>query len=308
MAITFGIHIGQQNITMDELRRVWRYADTHGFGWLSVWDHFYSATDDADPHYEAVACLAALACDTSNLRFGCMVFGGAYRNLGLLAKSLITINHLSNGRFEPGLGAGWHEPEYRAFGYQWLPVKERLDLLDEAMRAMRSFVDNEVTDFHGTYFDFTNAYMNPRPVGKMPLWIGGRGERRTARYAARYSDGWNIPYPSPEGYTQKMAVLDEWCAKEGRDPAAVARATQLGFYMAASDDPAAVAEAEAAMRRKVPHIDPAGQLIGGPTAVAARIREYEAVGVTDLNIAFRPPVDWPALEAFVRDVMPQFSR
>lgn len=307
MSVTFGIHVGQQNITIEELRRLWTYADTHGFGWLSVWDHFYCATDDTAPHFEAVALLAALACETKNLHFGCMVFAAPYRNLGLLAKSLITINHLSGGRFEPGMGAGWHEPEYRAFNYPWLPVKERLDMLDEGMQVMRSFIDNEVTDYYGTYFDFTNAYMNPRPVGTLPLWIGGRGERRTARMAAKYADGWNIPYEEPDVLQHKMAVLDEWCAKEGRDPAKVARATQLGFFMAPSDDPAAIAAAEAAMRDKVPHQGPTGQLTGSPAAVVARLRDYQAAGITAINIAIRPPVDWPALEAFVREVMPHFA-
>ena len=307
MTITFGIHIGQQNITVDELRHVWTFADAHGFGWLSIWDHFYCATDDRDPHYEAVALLGALAAETHHLELGCMVFAAPYRNLGLLAKAMITVDHLSGGRLAFGLGAGWHEPEFRAFGYPFLPVKERLDMLDEAMRAMRSFLDHEVTDFHGRYFDFTDAYMNPRPLGRIPLWVGGRGEKRTARIAARYADGWNIPYVSPEGYREKTAALEHWCEVEGRDPAAVKRATQLGFFMAVSDEPVALEAADAEMRRKIPHQDPAGQLTGGPSAVAARIREYQEAGVTALNLALRPPVDRTALEVFVRDVMPLFS-
>lgn len=308
MSISWGIHIGQQNISMEELRRLWTYADNNGFGWLSVWDHFYCATNDADPHYEAVACLAALACDTKTLHFGCMVFAVPYRNLGLLAKSFMTINHLSGGRFEPGLGAGWHEPEFRAFNYPFLPVKERLDMLDEGMRVMRSFIDNEVTDFHGQYFDFTNAYMNPRPVGKLPLWIGGRGEKRTARIGAKYADGWNIPYESPEGLARKMEVLDHWCEVEGRDPTRIARATQLGFFMAAADDPKTMAAAAAAMRAKVPpHQDMSGQLAGSPRQVIDRLKQYEAMGITAINLAIRPPVDWAALETFVNEVMPQFE-
>lgn len=307
VSITFGIHVGQQNITVAELRRLWTYADTHGFDWLSIWDHMYCATNDTDPHFEAVALLGAAAVETARLRLGCMVFAVQYRNLGLLAKSLMTLNHLSKGRIEPGLGAGWHEPEYRAFGYEFAPIKQRMDMLDEGMRAMRSFIDNEVTDFHGDYFNFTNAYMNPRPVGTLPLWIGGRGERRTARMAAKYADGWNIAYVSPDDYRHKMAVLHHWCDVEGRDPATIMRATQLGFYMAPSDDPAVMAATEAEMRRKVPHQDPAGQLMGSPAQVAARIAEYQAAGVTDINIAIRPPVDWDALAAFVAEVMPHFT-
>jgi alkanesulfonate monooxygenase SsuD/methylene tetrahydromethanopterin reductase-like flavin-dependent oxidoreductase (luciferase family) len=307
MSIAFGFHVGQQNISIEELRRLWTFADTHGFAWLSIWDHFYCATDDSDPHYEAVALLGALASETKNLRLGCMVFATPYRNLGLLAKSLITLNHLSGGRIEPGLGAGWHEPEFRAFGYEFPPIKERMDMLSEGMRVMRSFIDNEVTDFHGKYFNFTNAYMNPRPVGQLPLWIGGRGERRTARLAARHADGWNIAYVSPDDFKHKMDVLDEWCGTEGRDPAAIRRAIQLGFFMAPSDDPAVMAAADAEMRRKIPHQPLDGQLAGSPAQVAARIREYQAAGVKELNLAIRPPVDWPAVEAFVTDVMPRFQ-
>jgi alkanesulfonate monooxygenase SsuD/methylene tetrahydromethanopterin reductase-like flavin-dependent oxidoreductase (luciferase family) len=306
MSISWGIHVGQQNITMDELRRLWKYADNNGFGWLSVWDHLYCATNDADPHYEAIACLAALAADTKNLRCGCMVFAVPYRNLGLLAKSFMTLNHLSNGRFEPGLGAGWHEPEFRAFNIPFAPIKERMDMLDEGMQVMRSFIDNEVTDHHGRFFDFTNAYMNPRPVGRLPLWIGGRGEKRTARMAAKYADGWNIAYVSPEDLTHKIEVLHHWCEVEGRDPSQIAVATQLGFFMAASDDPKVMAATEAEMLRKVPHQDPAGQLIGNPAQVTERLKQYEAMGVKEINVAIRPPIDWAALETFVNEVMPQF--
>lgn len=307
MAITFGMHVGQQNITIEDLRRLWTYADTNGYGWISIWDHFYCATSDEDPHFEAVALLGAMAAETQNLRFGCMVFAVPFRNLGLLAKSLITLNHLSGGRFEPGMGAGWHEPEYRAFGYEQLPVKQRMDRLEEGMQVLRSFIDNEVTDHHGEYFDFTNAYMNPRPVGKLPLWIGGLGEQRTARIAARYADGWNIPYVGPGAYTHKVQVLHEWCEKEGRDPAEIQMSTQLGFFMAASDDPAVMAAAEAEMKRKTPHQTPSGQLSGSPAQVIERIGKYQDAGVTALNIAFRPPVDWEALETFTREVMPAFG-
>jgi alkanesulfonate monooxygenase SsuD/methylene tetrahydromethanopterin reductase-like flavin-dependent oxidoreductase (luciferase family) len=307
MPIRFGMHVGQQNITIDELRRLWTLADTNGFHWLSLWDHFYCATSDEDPHFEAVALMGALAAETKNIRFGCMVFAAPFRNLGLLAKSMITLDHLSGGRVEFGLGAGWHEPEFRAFHYDMLPVKQRLDRVEEAMAVMRSFLDNEVTDHHGEYFDFTNAYMNPRPLGKLPLWIGGLGEKRTARMAAKYADGWNIPYVGPGAYAHKVNVLREWCEKEGRDPAEVKTATQLGFFMAASDDPAVMAAADADMKRKTPHQTPSGQLAGSPAQVIERLKKFEEAGATDINIAFRPPVDWEALEVFVREVMPEFS-
>jgi len=236
-----------------------------------------------------------------------MVFATPFRNPALLAKSMITINHLSGGRLEFGMGAGWHEPEFHAFNYDWATLKLRMDMLDEGLQVMRSFIDNEVTDHHGEYFHFTNAYMNPRPVGRLPLWIGGLGEQRTARMAAKYADGWNIPYVGPGAYTHKVQVLHDWCEKEGRDPSAVALATQLGFFMAASDDPAVMESADAEMKRKTPHQTPSGQLSGSPAEVIDRIGKYRDAGVTALNIAFRPPVDWDALQAFVEEVMPAFG-
>ena len=127
----FGIHVGQQNIEIEELRRLWKYVDQNGFGWVSLWDHMYCRTNDADPHHEAVALMAALAMDTENVEIGNLVFCAAYRNPGILVKSLITIDHLSGGRTNAGIGAGWHEPEFRAFGIPFLPVKQRMDMLEE---------------------------------------------------------------------------------------------------------------------------------------------------------------------------------
>jgi alkanesulfonate monooxygenase SsuD/methylene tetrahydromethanopterin reductase-like flavin-dependent oxidoreductase (luciferase family) len=309
--ISFGIHIGQQNISIDELRRVWSFADTHGFDWLSIWDHFYSGTDETAPHFEAVALLGALASETRHVRIACMVFATQYRNLGLLAKSMMTVDHLSGGRLEFGLGAGWHEPEFRAFGYDFLPVGQRMDQLDEGLRAMRSLLERETTTLDGRWSQLREARVNPKPLQpRIPLWVGGQGERRTARSAARYADGWNIPYVGPDDFARKSAILDEWCAKEGRDPAAVRRATQLGFFMAATNDQAAVDAALDAMAQKLgqqAHTRRAGQLTGGPAEVAETIADYAAHGVTALNIAIRPPVDWPALETFVAEIMPRFA-
>jgi F420-dependent oxidoreductase-like protein len=317
MGVTFGIHIGPQNIDIQDLRRLWTYADTHGFKWISVWDHFYEAppVDGNSPHFEAVALMSAIACETRNVEIGCLVFCASYRNPGLLTKSLITIDHLSGGRAAIGLGAGWHEMEHNAFGYPFRPPKERLDLLEENIRAIRMLLDQDRTTFEGTYVRLTNAAMYPKPVRRpMPIWVGGQGERRTLRIAARYADGWNVPYIGPEDYKHKSEVLDRWCEKEGRDPATIKRSINLGFYMAASQ-----AQAEAAwdkLRRqwgaserspRSPEAMAAGSLVGGPRDVVDQIGRFVDVGVTALNIAFRPPVDWEALDAFVEEVMPKFA-
>jgi len=309
-SVTFGIHVGPQNTTIDELRRLWRFADTQGFGWFSVWDHFYARTSDEIPHFEAVALLSAIASETQRIRFGCMVFAVQFRNIGLLAKSLTTIDHLSGGRLEAGLGAGWHEPEYRAFGYPFLSNRERLDQLEEGIQALRRLLTEDAVTFHGKYVHLENARLLPKPVqAQLPLWVGGGGERRTARIAARYADGWNIPYIGAEELPQKRAALEQWCEREGRDPRTVRIAVQLGLYLATSDAPDAV---ERLRQRLIAQVGPQaatqpGYLVGGPKSVAEQLYRYVEQGVTAINLALRPPIDWEALDAFVKEVMPTFT-
>src|SRR6185312_2372275 len=118
IALKFGLNIGQQNISMEEMRRTWKWADNAGFDWVDVWDHFYEAPpeDGNGTCFEATTCMAAIACETRNVRIGVLVLGMNYRHPAILANALCTIDQLSGGRLEIGLGAGWHEPEYRAYG------------------------------------------------------------------------------------------------------------------------------------------------------------------------------------------------
>src|SRR2546427_2087285 len=128
----FGIHAGPQDCSIADLRRLWRIADERGFHWCSVWDHVYSVSDlsaPAKPAFEGVATMAALASETERVRVGCLVFCVCYRPVGLLAKAAVTIDHLSGGRCELGIGAGWNEIEARAFGIPFPSIRERLDPL-----------------------------------------------------------------------------------------------------------------------------------------------------------------------------------
>ncbi len=308
--LRLGIHVGPQNIGIDDLRRLWRFADEH-LDWISVWDHFYEApyVDGNSPELEAATLMAAIAVDTRRVRIGCLVFCMLYRNPALLAKSLTTIDQLSNGRLEIGLGAGWHGEEFAAYGYEFPPIGQRLDMLEEGTRAIKLLLTQPRTDFSGRFYRLTNAASYPKPVQPhVPFWIGGQGEKRTLRIAARHADGWNVPYIGPEQFAHKCAVLDEWCEREGRDPSTIERGVNLGFYMAPS---AAAADRYAAKLHQ--QWGPAagerapGQLTGSPQAAIERMAAYADAGATRLNIAIRPPVDWEALDAFVADVVPRFA-
>lgn len=310
MAITFGVHIGPQNISIDDLRRLWTYADTHGFKWISVWDHFQEAppVDGESPHFEAVALMSAMACETKNVEIGNFVFCVNYRNPALLTRSMITIDHLSGGRAAIGLGAGWHIPEHEAYGFPFRGVKQRLDMLDEGIRVIRMLIDQDRTTFDGEYFHMKNAPMKPKPVrGTMPIWIGGGGEKRTLRIAARYADGWNVPYISPDDFKHKSDVLDRWCEKEGRDPATIKRSINVHFFMAPTEAGSAASREQLRQRAGAQAEARGGALVGGPSEVVDQVGRYVDAGVRNLNIAFRPPVDWDALEAFTEQVMPKFG-
>jgi len=306
MRIKLGVHAGPQDLPMDDLRRLWKQADEAGFYWISVWDHFYANPLESRGNvcFEAVAAMATLAAVTTRARVGCLVFCTLFRNPGLLAKAAITVDHISGGRCELGLGGGWFEEEFREFGYGFPPIKERLDQMEEAVQVIKSLFDEEVTHFSGKYYDVQGAVCAPKPVnGKLPIWIGGRGPRRTPRMAAQYADGYNLPYVSPGEFRERTEQLEAACGRLRRDPADIARSVNLHFLMAAD---------EAGARRageRLEKISPdrrAGALTGKSQEVIDRIGEYVEAGAEGLNIAFRAPIDWEAFDAYIENVLPVF--
>ena len=158
-----------------------------------------------------------------------------YRNPALLAKSIATIDHLSHGRIELGLGAGWHSEEHTAFGYEFPSVKERLDRLEEGIQIIQGMYQGDGMSFSGNYYSVADVKLHPRPIqNPIPIVVGGRGEKRTLRLAARYADGWNVPYIHLEEFERLSGVLDMWCEKEDRDPTSVERSINLHMHMGAT--------------------------------------------------------------------------
>ncbi len=289
----FGVHVGLQQTSVAELQRVWRRIEELGFGWISVWDHFYGATgkaDDADC-LEAVAMHAALACTTTKVEVGCLVYCIGYRHPAVLAKAITSIDHLSGGRAAIGIGAGWAEVEYTAYGIPYPTAGTRLDQLDEGVQCLRGLLHEEVTDFDGTWFSLHKARNEPRPVqAKLPIWVGGGGEKRTLKIAARYADGWNVPFPSPETFTHKCQVLDAHCAEADRDPREIRRAANVGL--------AFTEESLRSQFGRAANVVRPGVLTGGPEEVIDRIGHYVEAGADQVNIALRAPFDLDLLEQF----------
>jgi len=311
MAIKLGIHAGPQDLSMDELRKLWRIGDDSGFHWISVWDHFYAnpLSDRNNPCFEGIATMAGLASMTQNVRVGCLVFCALFRSPGMLAKAATTIDHLSGGRLEIGLGAGWHEMEYAAYGIPFHSIGKRMDILEEGIQVVRLLTTQDRSDFDGEHFQLVNAANNPKPIQKRPnIWVGGNGERRTLRITARHADGWNSPYTSPEEYKRLNGVLDAWCEKEGRDPATIERNINLSFHMAADESGRAASEANFrdAWGPAADVMRERGVVVGTPDQAIDLVGRYQDAGAARVNIAIRPPADWDALRAWSSEVISAF--
>jgi alkanesulfonate monooxygenase SsuD/methylene tetrahydromethanopterin reductase-like flavin-dependent oxidoreductase (luciferase family) len=165
---------------------------------------------------------------TKRVRFGCLVTGNTYRHPVVLAKMAVTIDHLSGGRLEFGIGAGWAEIEHTMYGIEGLD--HRVGMLSESLRIIKSLWTEERTNFDGRYYHFKDAIANPKPVQKPypPIWVGASGAT-TLRLVARHADVWNIAGGDPEKVTELTAMLEEACASVGRDPSDIRRSIQFGW-------------------------------------------------------------------------------
>ncbi|MBP20056.1 MAG: LLM class flavin-dependent oxidoreductase [Gammaproteobacteria bacterium] len=308
MSLKLGVHVGQQNMAMSAMRQLWRRLDQAKVDWISAWDHFYEAppAGGTQDHFEAMTTLGALAAETSHATLGCLVFYVGYRNPASIAKAASTLDHISGGRFELGLGAGWHEQEASAFGYDFPPVGQRLDMLDEATTIIKSMLREERTTFNGKYYHVDNASNLPKPVQEeLPIWIGGLGEKKTLKIVAKHADGWNAAYTSVEHFAHLNQVLDNWCEQIKRDPTSIKRSINLTFNLAID---AKGAEAERTKLREdwgpVAGRIEAGALLGTPDEAVDRVRKYQVAGADQVNIALRAPWNDEALNAYIEEVIP----
>jgi F420-dependent oxidoreductase-like protein len=293
---TYGVHAGLQKVSTDELRSFWEHIESLGYGWISIWDHFYAAdmTGDAEC-LEAVSMHAALACSTTKVRCGSLVYSVGYRHPAVLANAIATIDHLSGGRVDVGLGAGWSQLEYDAYGIPFPSVGTRMAQLEEGIQVLRGLLHDEVTSFDGRWFQLHDARNEPRPVqAKVPIWVGGGGERKTLRIAAKYADGWNVPFISPEEFARKRDVLHQHCEDVGRDAAEIRCTVNVGMAFDEESITQQFGRIKDAVRP--------GVLFGTEEQILDRAGQYVEAGAEQINIAVRTPFDPEALERFAKAV------
>jgi F420-dependent oxidoreductase-like protein len=264
----FAIKTSPQDTTWADMLAVWQAADDIEL-FESAWtfDHFYPIfSDPTGPCLEGWIATTALAQATQRIRIGVLVTGNPYRHPAVLANMAATLDVISGGRLELGLGAGWNQEECDAYGIDLPPLKERFDRFDEALEVITSLLTNTVSSFDGRHHQLRDARCEPKPVQQPhpPICIGGSGPNRTLRAVARWAQHWNHPGGSPQQLKDSIEVLHQRCAEIGRDPADILISTHL-------------------------RVD-----VGDPAAIAAQVTAAEEAGI-QLGIVYLPIPHTPSV-------------
>lgn len=258
-----------------DILEVARHAELSGWDRVYVADHFMSNDDEAaGPMLECWAVVTALAAAVPRVGIGTLVCGNTYRHPAVLANQAATADVVSGGRIILGLGAGWQQNEHDRYGIELYGTKERLDRFAEACAIVRSLTTQERTTFHGEHYRLTDAPLEPKPVGPLPLLVGGGGEKRTLRIAAEHAQEWNV-WSTPQVFTHKSAVLDRHCHDIGRDPAEIRRSTQALLFLS---------EDESYLRRIREGDVGRASIVGTPSEVVDIVGDYRDAGVDELIV------------------------
>ncbi len=287
--------------------------ETAGYESLWVYDHFHTVPQPTqEPTYEAWTLMAALGATTSTIRLGQMCTCNSYRPPGYLAKVAASIDVISNGRLEMGIGAGWYEHEYVGYGYPFPKPSVRIGQLNEAVEIMRALWTEDTVNYDGTYYKLDGAICSPKPVQDpyIPLWIAGGGEKLTLRVAAKYADYTNFG-GSPEEFTHKSSLLADHCRDVGRDFSSIVRSSNLSLICAPTEREVAE-RIDQAVARIVPlvgeevaesarrNVEP---MSGTPDQVRDKLQPWTEAGVEYLILNFPDAAyDTSGLELFAKEV------
>jgi F420-dependent oxidoreductase-like protein len=308
MDIRFGIQTGQQFAAWDEIVRIWQRAEALGYDTAWTYDHFVAVMmDPYDPCLEAWSCLAALAVQTTRIRIGALVTGNTYRHPAILAKIATTVDVISNGRLEFGIGAGWYEPEHTMFGLPLGTPRWRCERLDEALTVIRALWSERQVTFAGTHYQLSAAIAEPKPVQRPhpPITIAGAGEKRLLPIVARHADAWSS-FGSPEVYRRKIAILRRYCDTAQRDCDAIEK--QVLVPAAITDDLSTVApliQGYALYQSLSEDEARRWMLLGSADDVCRQLDAFIGAGVTHFVLTLSP-YNFDVFERFAAEVMPRY--
>jgi F420-dependent oxidoreductase-like protein len=306
-SIGLGIQLWAQNTDWASYLAAARRVDELGYDHLWTWDHLLSAVGDPDrPVFEGYTTLAAWAMATSHARLGLLVGANTFRNPAVVAKTIATIDHISGGRAILGLGGGWHEREHAAFGLEFgRGFGERLDWLEEALQVVRPLLAGEEVDHTGPHYQVDHLRLLPPPVQRrIPIMVGGVGERKTLRSVARHADMWNSQAPLADT-PHKLEVLRAHCADVGRDPATLELTYNCKIIL--RDDPAEARRVlDAQLRANT--LDPAAPdhsfWAGTVEGIAERLGAFVDLGFRTFTIEELAPFDIETIERLIGEVRP----
>jgi F420-dependent oxidoreductase-like protein len=306
--IRFGIQTGQQFADWDEIVRVWRRAEVLGYDTAWTYDHFVAVMmDPYDPCLEAWSCLAALAVHTARIRIGALVTGNTYRHPAILAKIATTVDVISGGRLEFGIGAGWYEPEHCMFGLPFGTPGERCARLDEALTVIRALWRDRQARVDGRYYQLRDAIAEPKPTQRPhpPITVAGAGERRLLPLVARHADAWSS-FGSPTVFRHKIAILRRCCAAEGRDCDAIEKGVLVPALISDDLSTAAPLIQGYAMYQGLSEDEARSwMLLGTADDVCRQIDAFVAAGVTHFVLTLSP-YNFEVFERFAAEVLPRY--
>jgi alkanesulfonate monooxygenase SsuD/methylene tetrahydromethanopterin reductase-like flavin-dependent oxidoreductase (luciferase family) len=308
--LRLGLNLWSQAASWPEFIGAARRAEALGYDHVWTWDHVLAIFGAEDqPILEGYTALAAVAQATERIRLGLFVGANTFRNPGLAVKAVTTIDHISGGRAIMGMGGAWFGSEHRAFGIEFgSGFGQRLDWLAEAAAATRTLLDGgEVTSPAGGRYAFDRLRIQPRPVQRrLPMMIGGGGEKKTLRIVAEHADMWNV-FGTPEQVAAKDAILREHCAAVGRDPDAIERSVGCKVTIRGTEAEAKGVEAAWLEHNRTPPERMAGDVsvwTGTPEQIADMMVAYRRVGFQTFIVELPAPYDEETTASLVTLVKP----
>ncbi|MBI5032492.1 MAG: LLM class F420-dependent oxidoreductase [Chloroflexi bacterium] len=295
---------GQNGLNWERWQRIAHAVEDLGFVGLYRSDHFTNGSPPDKDSLELWVSLTWLACNTKRIQFGPLVTPMSFRHPTMTARMAAAVDDLSGGRLTLGLGAGWQEREHHNYGFDLLDLKSRFKRFEEGLQVIERLLDDDApVNFSGEYYHLNDAVLLPPPKRRIPILIGGNGEKRTLSFAARYADEWNATFQTPDNFSRLSTRLDEFLAEMDGEPRRVRRSMMTGCVFGKDD--AALQEKIAARGRTIEQMRERGMIVGNAAQVVEQLGRLSEAGVERVMLQWLDLDDIAGLEALAKSVASQ---